>query len=296
MQLNQLFKTLHFIYSHPLNRKRPLAAIGRFFRWQIGTRLLPYAVVVPFAQRSKLLMYRGLTGVTQNLYCGLHDFEDMAFLLHFLRAGDQFVDVGANVGGYTILAASEVGAQTIAIEPIPDTFQQLCQTVALNEASEKVQTLNIGLGAKREVLHFTNNLDTTNHVVQSRSDHTIEVEVRTFDETVDMTRPSLVKIDVEGFETEVLKGMSTSLNHANLQGIIIELNGSGKRYGYEDAAIHRQLLDAGFKPYHYFPFDRKLQLRDSYGAEKNTIYLKDPGFAMQRVQSAVKVKIHGQAF
>jgi FkbM family methyltransferase len=293
--MNGLFKTLRFIYSHPLNSKGRFSAIRRFFNWQIGTRLIPYPIVVPFAQRSKLLMYRGLKGVTQNLYCGLQEFEDMAFLLHFLNADDQFIDVGANVGSYTILAASEVGAQTIAIEPIPDTFRHLCTNVDLNEISSKVQTLNIGLGSQQAVLHFTRHLDTTNHVATKQTANTVAVEVRTLDQLVKMEQPTLIKIDVEGFETEVLKGMSTSLQAPKLKAIIIELNGSGKRYGYDDAAIHQQLLDVGFQSYHYFPFERKLQPRVGFSKEGNTIYLKDFDFAAQRVKNAEKVKIHGHS-
>ena len=296
MLFKGLFKTLYFIYSHPLNQKHRLKAIIRFLRWQIGTRLIPYSIVVPFAQQSKLLMYRGLKGATQNMYCGLQEFEDMAFLLHFLRDDDQFVDVGANVGSYTILAANEVGAKTIAIEPIPASFEHLCSNIALNEVLDYVQPLNIGLGSKREVLHFTQHLDTTNHVSQNQTENTVAVEVRVFDEIVEMAQNTLVKIDVEGFETEVLKGMSSSLQSPQLQAIIIELNGAGKKYGYDDAAIHQQLLDIGFQAYHYFPFERKLQLRTDFSDEMNTIYLKDRSFATQRVQTAKKVQIHDQAF
>jgi hypothetical protein len=39
-----------------------------------------------------------MTGATQNLYCELHEYNDMAFLLHFLREEDSFADVGANIG------------------------------------------------------------------------------------------------------------------------------------------------------------------------------------------------------
>ena len=55
-------------------------------------------------------------GATGNLYVGLHEFEEMAFLLHFLRRGDLFADVDANVGSYTILAAVAVGTEAIAFE------------------------------------------------------------------------------------------------------------------------------------------------------------------------------------
>ena len=56
-----------------------------------------------------------MTGATQNIYCGLQEFEEMAFLLHFLRKDDLPLDIGANIGSYTILAASSVGARTMAI-------------------------------------------------------------------------------------------------------------------------------------------------------------------------------------
>ncbi len=39
----------------------------------------------------------GTTGATGNVYCGLHEFEDMALLLHILRKVDRFVDIGANI-------------------------------------------------------------------------------------------------------------------------------------------------------------------------------------------------------
>jgi hypothetical protein len=47
----------------------------------------------------------GMTGATQNIYVGLQEFVDIMLTLHFLRKGDLFLDMGANVGSYTILAS-----------------------------------------------------------------------------------------------------------------------------------------------------------------------------------------------
>ena len=107
----------------------------------------------------------------------------MAFLLHFLRPSDLFIDIGANVGSYTILASSEINAKTIAIEPVPSMFENLIDNISINKMQEKVKALNIGLGSKNGKLHFTKSLDTVNHVVtenDSDSD-TIEVNVSTLD-------------------------------------------------------------------------------------------------------------------
>ena len=51
-----------------------------------------------------------MIGATGNLFCGLHEIEDMGFVLHFLRSDDIFLDVGVNVGTYTVLAAGVAGS------------------------------------------------------------------------------------------------------------------------------------------------------------------------------------------
>ncbi len=87
------FKTLQFILAHPFNRGRPLQAIAGYFAWQILSRLRD-EVTVDWVGGNKLIVRRGMTGATGNIYCGLHEFRDMSFVLHALRPGDVFVDVG----------------------------------------------------------------------------------------------------------------------------------------------------------------------------------------------------------
>ena len=60
----------------------------RFVKWQIGSRLIPGEVVYSWINGSKVIVRRHETGLTQNLYCGLHEFFDMSYLLHVLREED----------------------------------------------------------------------------------------------------------------------------------------------------------------------------------------------------------------
>lgn len=90
-----LLNTIKFIANHPLNRQQKISSIARFIKWQIGSRLVPGAVVFDWINGSKFLVKTGETGLTGNIYTGLHEFSDMGFLLHFLRNEDLFVDVGA---------------------------------------------------------------------------------------------------------------------------------------------------------------------------------------------------------
>lgn len=100
-----MLNTLRFLIKHPLNRPNRLGALSRFMRWQFATRIMPYPQHVPFVNDTVLIMERGMSGATGNWYCGLHEVADMAFVLHALRAGDLFADVGANIGSFTVLAS-----------------------------------------------------------------------------------------------------------------------------------------------------------------------------------------------
>ena len=287
---------LKFITNHPLNRGNKFGAVMRFLRWQINTRLNPYPVVYPFTDRALLIVKKGMSGATGNLYCGLHEFNDMGFLLHFLRKDDLFVDIGANRGSYTVLSAGHVGAQTISVEPVPVTFGHLMRNIGVNQVGGHVQAHNIALGAQAGFVEFTSTLDTVNHVATSDDKDKIKVEMRTLDDILAGRKtPALLKIDVEGFETEVINGAKGVLADKGLKAIIIELNNSGARYGYDDKKIHETFLNAGMAPYLYDPMKRSLTRAETFGFH-NTIYIRDIDYVTERVRTAEKVAVHGKVF
>jgi len=287
--------TLKFILNHPLNENHKFSAVKRFLWWQIKTRFVDKPYIHQFTPNSKLLVRRGMTGATGNIYCGLHEFNDMGFLLHFLRNDDLFIDIGANIGSYTILASSEIGAQTISIEPIPSTIEHLKNNVSINSIEDKVEIHNIGLGAKEGFLEFTKSLDTVNHVASPGEVDTLKVPIKTLNQICENKSPILIKIDVEGFETEVINGANEVLSKPTLQAIIIELNGSGKRYGYNEELIHIKLMNLGFKPINYNPIKREIHLLERYG-DLNTVYIRDVNFVENRITKTKHIKVVNNQF
>ena len=285
-----MINNLRFIFNHPLNAHHRLKTLFRLIAWQINTRLNPYPIVYPFTKNSKLFISKRETAATANLYCGLHEFEDMCFLLHFLRKEDLFLDIGANIGSYTILASSEIGAKTISIEPIPSTFDSLTRNIKINNTEMLVRPLNIGLGSAKGVLKFTKSLDTTNHVARSEDKDTIDVPVETLDTLCEMDIPILIKMDVEGFETEVVNGADSTLRNPSLKAIIIELNDCSLQYGYKTEDVHQKLLNYGFFPVQYSPFQRRITKISTY-TNLNTIYIRDESFVTERVVQAPKVEV-----
>lgn len=292
--MKALINTLQFIVRHPLNRGRPLQALSRFARWQLRSRLTAGAVAVPFVGETQLLVARGMTGATGNVYCGLHEFEDMGFVLHALRPGDRFVDVGANVGSYTVLAAGARRAEVIAVEPHPQAHARLLDNVRLNRLESRVRVENAAVGATPGRIAISSDLDTTNHVLSEHERAAgLEVPMITLDEIAGDWGPFALKIDVEGYESEVLRGGAAVLRAPSLQAVVMELNGSGSRYAFDEAALHSEMLEAGFTSCRYDPFERTLLAlpNASKNATGNTLYVRDVEHLRDRVRSAPRHRV-----
>jgi FkbM family methyltransferase len=288
------------VNEHPLASRHKLKAYFNLLSWQVGCALNDKEKKVRFTDKTWLIAKKGMAGATGNIYLGLHEFNDMGFLLHFLNKEDLFIDIGANIGAYTILAAGHVGATVIAIEPIPATFLSLQKNVQTNNLECKVTALEAGAGAKEGFLRFTSNLDTVNHVASQYKEeiipNTIQVRIVTIDSVLEhKKKPTMIKIDVEGFETDVLNGMQNTLKDYELKAVIIELNGSGNRYGHDERKIHETFLGFGFNAYQYDPFERKLTMVADFG-KYNTIYLRDPDFIKKRISAAEKITVFSESF
>lgn len=288
-------RTFGFINQHPLARKHLLKSYFKFFTWQVKSKITKELQPVKFIGSIYFFAKKGLTGVTGNIYTGLHEFSDMGFLLHFLRPEDLFFDVGANVGSYTLLASGVCKSRTIAFEPIPSTFNILQKNIELNNIQNLVTLENKGVGKENEFLKFSADEDTTNHIITDNEDynHFIQVPIVSLDDYFPNEKPALMKIDVEGFETEVLNGVAEILKDSTLKAIIIELNGSGSRYGYDEKLIHKKLVEQSFLAYHYDPFKRTLTKLDTFGSH-NTIYIRDLEHVENRVKNAKPFEVFNQ--
>ena len=95
--------------SHPIAGQRPVAAVARYAAWQMRLRVQREASYGWIDGAQLLVRSRG-GRATGNVYCGLQEFADMAFVLHLLRPNDLYVEVGAADGAYAVLAGRCCGA------------------------------------------------------------------------------------------------------------------------------------------------------------------------------------------
>jgi FkbM family methyltransferase len=277
---------VRFVWTHPLTRRSRARALTRVAAWQLRSRL-EKEIIFHWIGGQRLLVRRGMTGATGNIYAGLHEFADMAFALHFLRAGDLFLDVGANVGSYTVLASGVKGARTIAFEPDPNTAGYFQRNVALNRLEGLVEVRQVALGASAGEANFTVGLDTVNRVVTAAAAATRIVRQSSLDDELGGSVPVLVKLDVEGYEEQVLAGAGRTLRNAGLKAIQCEL---------VSAEINRTLADRGFQRMYYDPFQRLLSSTPVGVDASNALYVRDFSFVSERLTSAPALRVLGVSF
>jgi FkbM family methyltransferase len=272
-----------FLCNHPLTRDHRAAGFARLCRWQIASRLRR-EVIVPWIGGMRLAARRGMTGATGNIYAGLHEFADMAFTLHFLRPNDLFLDVGANIGSYTLLASGVCKARTISFEPDPQTMALLRRNIDLNGLDGRVVLEQAAVGAEEGEVEFTIGLDTGNHVTKANEGRSQQVSMRTLDSIVGLTPPTMIKVDVEGYEAQVFRGARTVLNAPSLKAVLTE--------GQRPADIE-PLLCAGFGQYEYNPFQRRLSWAAGHGSGKNALFLRDSPFVAARLTASPSFHVLG---
>jgi len=281
-----IYRLLNFILKHPLNKENKIEAVKRFLIWQMSSRLMNCPIALPYINGTSLVAERGMSGATGNWYCGLHEEEYMGFALHILRREELFVDIGANIGSYTILAAGAIGAYCFSVEPIPETVEKLKRNIRFNDLSRLVEVWAGGVSDEESLLKFSIDLGPMNHVLADEEVHGsfIEIPVAPLDYLLKERSPTLMKIDVEGHELRVLNGASGTLSNDKLIAIIIETNGSGARYGVADKQIYDAVSRHGFYPISYDPVKREIRSYDK--SNSNTIFIRDIRLVEDRVRNA----------
>ena len=266
--------SMSVLAAHPVAAATPLRSFGRYFAWQWRSRLTAPPHRVPFVDGTRVEVERsGGSGLAA--FLPLHEFTEMGFMLLTLRPGDRFVDVGANVGLHTVLAAA-CGAQVVALEPLPAARAMLERNLAANGLSDRVRVMAAGAAAQAGELVFTDGSSCLNHVVaegETPSTPTRRVPVVRVDAVAPPGPDTVLKIDVEGFEAEVLRGATGLLSDPALLALVVETQGYESRYG-QAGAVREVLQGTDFLPVRVDPLTRSLEPAEFSADHANTVLVR----------------------
>jgi len=185
---------------------------------------------------------------------GIWEPYETSLLLSLLQPGDVFVDVGANLGYFSILAATAVGqgGAVFAFEPDPANFQLLRANAALNGLQDRICAVQAGLAAAAgsgELFLSPDNLG--DHQTYSAADTRRSLPVALLNGSdylgSRLQRLDLLKVDTQGFEYQVMQGLMPLLRKLpRVPRIIIELTpGSLCQAGASGRALIELLAGLG---------------------------------------------------
>ena len=274
--MQALLNAVTNFFRHPVAQRMPLNTAMRIVRWQVICRRQE-AVNVHWIDGTRLIAQRGMTGLTGNIYYGLHEFHEMAAVLHILRPNDVFADVGANAGSYTVLAAGVVGARVDAFEPGSASANSLDRNILINKLQNRVRVHRMAVGAISGTALFIEGAGTMGRL---SPDGERKVPVTTLDDV--LTDPTIIKMDIEGGELNALKGAKKTLQSPSLRLIITE------SHGKEVVAL---MAEAGFSKFRYNAFSRRLT--PLVTEDGNALFLRDAAAAEQLMREAGNVSVFG---
>ncbi len=280
MGLRQFANSLESILGNPhINRGE---GIVRHLHWQYLKAFNRFPLELDLS-RSRIIAAHKCCGVSALIYSQhLYNYNNMRLLQMLLKDGGSFLDIGANIGSFTLIASEQEKAKVHAFEPHPDTFRQLRNNVELNRRTN-VDLFNIALGQSEGQIFLTNEPGSaTNHIEPHEGERTVPVPCNRVDAVCAQhgLHPQYVKIDVEGFEYDVLAGFGAFLNAVDV--LMIEMNGLSDQRSHGQREIHALLRSNSITGPWQCDFDRKTLRRTDESGIEDSLYLSDHAGDMLR--------------
>ena len=154
----------------------------------------------------------------------------LALVRKLLKSGDTFIDIGANVGLFSVAAGRKVGptGSVLAFEPAPETMAALTDTIRLNGLKAIVTLHQCAAGRENgtALFHVGRICGHSSLLPLDEKRETIDISIVAVDDIVGGRKVDLIKIDVEGWELEVLEGLRVTLANNPHASVLMEFGTS----------------------------------------------------------------------
>ena len=195
------------------------------------------------------------------LHHGVYEADELDALTRAARGCRVILDVGANVGWYSLHLARLLradGGRIYAMEPVPDTFRALARNVELNALQDTVVATNAGFGSEAKMISFFVPAFTGSVAASQRplfpgeANREIVCRLTMLDDFVEeqgIAHVDLIKADVEGAELDVLRGARRTLERDKPILFLEMLRKWAAAFGYHPNDIIALLREHGYRCY-----------------------------------------------
>jgi len=178
----------------------------------------------------------------------LLDALELDVLKKLLRPGESFIDVGANIGVWSLVAGSAVGrdGKVLALEPSPETYPKLLHNLALNQGMTRWLPSQIAADVQSGTVGFEVSDFSDCSCVTKTAKNAIQVSSRTIDDLTCGERIAGMKIDVEGHEQAVVSGAKATIKEFH-PWLCVEFNNRINQVdSLADWTVDRTLREMGY--------------------------------------------------
>jgi len=299
-KFKKFFRSVSTLLDSPIARENKLRVVFNIFLLQIRKNISKKPFIFRTCTNSFAYVQKDIdtSGASGLFYCGLIEANEIICAWHLLRPNDIFFDIGANQGAWgLILCSKKIFCHEF--EPSSVTFKSLKRQIFFNKSLNNfLKPHKLAISNKNGIVQFTvgrgqNNQIKSDFSVDNLKSSYEEVKVSTLDSIAEKYGyPSVIKIDTEGFNNEVLEKGQKVLKNKSLKALFIETfrkyDSKSKRF----IEMEKNLASHGFYPYFYNITKRQFTPINKFNeGGQDTIYLRHNEENLLLVKESQPIKV-----
>lgn len=263
-----------FILNHPANRGNPIKAILKMIYWKFNKHFFKKDLIIEIYPGVKCICpywssYGGIIYMTRN-----PEYYETEIFLKVLQEDSTVFDVGCNIGYYTLLAAGRATAgKVFSFDVDPRISKITRKNIKLNNFSKRVTFINSLVSDKEGTEDFVCEKESEmSHIAYRQGPGTKKyraVTLDSFSSRKHLKRVRIAKIDIEGAEFKVIRGMKKLIIENRIDYLIIELNKNIHLLGSTHEELMGYLRKCGYNI--FIHKNKGFEKMESIKVEKNDI-------------------------
>jgi FkbM family methyltransferase len=247
-----IFKSLIKVLNHPLNKNQKKKTFFILTWWKINQIFFKIPAIIEIVPNRKCICYPQSSFGSLIVYTKRPEHMEMKLTELILNKDSIFLDVGSGIGDFSLIASNKITTGKIfAFEPSKEPLQTLKENIAINFLENKIKVIDqVASDRKGQITFEETSVSEVSHIGYSLKG--IKKKTNTLDNIIKdnkLNNIDLIKIDVEGAESLVLKGLDDSLQKEKVKSMIIELNSNANSFNSSKIKLVKNLIRQNFKVY-----------------------------------------------
>jgi len=297
--MQKLIFSLLSLVENPCNRNKKFLFLLKLLWWKVNQKFVRLPVVIPLFKNIKCICYPQSSFGGLIVYTTYPEYSETRLVQKLLRENSVFIDVGANIGYYSLLAASIIKKGKIfAFEVDKRALNNFYENINLNKLEDKIDVIEKLVSDKDGYERFIVSSESEVNRIVGESENNKDflkfpcIKLDSFAKEKNISFIDFLKIDVEGAEYKVLKGAEELLKEKRIKYLLFEVNKNLKDYGKSKKDVFEMLSNFGYRIYKFVDggdnFIEKLENFDSLSDETRNYFASLKPLNIKRLNKALR--------